>query len=215
MSEVLIIGLVAGLVLLGWAMLARTVTPADREIARVLQEQAAKRNGTFDLARGRGLLTVPYKTTTIETSTAEMFSGDVGTFDYVYARFRTSAFRDKDFKLINKSDGLLKPFFLKTDLSDERLSENYFAAGSDGAFLNELLTPDIRDALLKTLLNVQFGTRVGRGVGERGWLTVFKWHIVTPSGCDQLMETAALFHDRFEKLAGRGARSLVSPSPQS
>jgi hypothetical protein len=205
MTGSLVVVVIIGVILIGWMIQRLVFAPADREaekwVEKLLEEQARNRNGSVNVSGRRASLTVPHKNINIEVSSAGIAGGgDGGDFDYFYARFRLNVFTDKDFSLIVKSDGLLKPYFSRLEVLDKRFGERYVAAGSDSSFLNGVLTPEIRDKLLEASLNVQFGRRVGYGVGERGWLTVFKWHFVTEDAYDSMIETAILFYERFEEL---------------
>ncbi len=200
-----VVVVIIGVILIGWMIQKLIFGPADREfeksVERVLEVQARKHNVSVNVSGRRAFLTIPHKEINIEVSSAGIAGGgDGGGFDYFYARFRSNVFTDKDFSLIVKSDGLLKPLFSRLEVSDERLSERYVVAGSDSSFLDGVLTPEIRDKLLEASLNVQFGRRVGYGVGEKGWLTIFKWHFVTEVAYDSMIEIAILFYKRFEEL---------------
>jgi len=178
MTGSLVVVVIICVILVGWMIqrliFGRDDGEAEQWVERLLEEQARKRNGSVNVSGRRAFLTVPHKKINIEVSSATIAGGGDGVdFDYFYARFRSNVFTDKDFSLIVKSDGLLKPYLSRLDMSDERLREKYVVAGSDGSFLDDVLTPEIRDKLLEASLNVQFGRRVGYGVGERGWLTVF------------------------------------------
>jgi len=188
------------------------ITPAENkfnELARVyFDKQADKRHGTVTVADGIPALTIPYKTDTIELA---FISNDNDlTQEFTYARFRTERFPDKKFSMfVNSKDWVLKPLVIGTrvELLDERLREHYVVTGNDAAFVNRLLTDEVRHQLLKLPLNVKFGRRIdsSRLSGERGWLTVFMQGATAGDEIfDGLVEAAILFHERLGVMRGEG-----------
>jgi len=141
-----------------------------------LDRQAKKRNGTIAVSRGRPVLTVPNHTTNIEL--AVIRHDDDPSREYSYARFRTAAFADKNITImLNSKELLLKPLVIgsRVDVPDEVFREKYVVVANDPNFLNDLLTQEIRDELLKHSLQVKFGRRTDSSTlsRERGWLSVF------------------------------------------
>jgi hypothetical protein len=75
--------------------------------------------------------------------------------------------------------------------------------GSDASFVNDLLTPEIRERLLEASLQVKFGRQVETPPlnRERGWLTVFTRGLGAGEEVfDALIETAIVFYERMETL---------------
>ena len=184
------------------------INPAENkfnEVALVyFDKQLEKRHGTLTVTDGVPALAIPYKTATIDLA---FISNDNDlTQEFTYARFRTEHFSDKKFTMfVNSKDLFLKPLVIGTrvELLDGKLREHYVVTGNDAAFVNRLLTEEVRDQLLKLPLNVKLGRRIdsSRLSGERGWLTVFTQGATAGDEIfDALVETAILF---YESLNGR------------
>jgi|SRR4030095_15935064 hypothetical protein len=187
------------------------ISPAENkfnEWAReCMDKQALKHHGTVTVANGMPALKIPYKSTTIDLV---FIRNDEDLFrEYTYARFRTEHFSDKKFSMhVNSKDFLLKPLAIGTrvEILDERLREKYVVTGNDAAFVNRLLTEEIRDKLLKQSLHVKFGRRIDSSTlsQERGWLTVFiQGTNASDELFDGLIETASLFYESLEALSNR------------
>jgi hypothetical protein len=172
-----------------------------------MDKQALKRHGTLAVAGRTPALRIPHKTTTIElgyiSNTVDLSR------EFTYARFRTEHFPDKKFSMyVNSKDFLNKPIAIGTrvELVDERLREKYVVTGNDAAFVNRLLTQEVRDKLLQDSLHVKFGRRIDSSTlsRERGWLTVFILGMnASDELFDRLIETAILFYESLEALSNR------------
>ena len=146
------------------------------------------------------MLTTPYKDIRVEVSKALVPGHDF--IEYIYARFRSPLFADKSFKvMVDSDDVLLKPILLtnRVEVSDERFKGKYVVGANDPGFVNSVLSPELRDKLLEHALDVQFGKRIGRGIGEQGWLTVFTGAI-KEEAYDNMIEVAVMFYERFQAL---------------
>ena len=190
-------------VLGGWSM-ERINGPEEREFEdwtkTCLEKQAQKRGGSVKMSGRTALLTTPYKDINIEVSKAMVPGHDFS--EYIYARFKSPLFADKSFKVMVDSDDMwLKPRFVahRIEVSDERFSEKFVVDADDATFANNVLSAEIREKLLEHAFDVRFGKRVGRGIGEQGWLTVFTGAI-KEEAYDNMIEVAAMFYERFQAL---------------
>jgi hypothetical protein len=129
--------------------------------------------------------------------------------EYTYARFQTELFNDKEFLIaVNSKELLLKPlvFGTRVEVSDNKFAEEFVVTGNDAAFVNDLLTDEIRDKLRKESVHVKFGRRTDSSTltRERGWLSVFTQGMRTGvEAFDGLIETAILFYERIDAISGR------------
>ena len=192
------------IVVLGWWVQKRFEGPAKSEfedwVKMCLEKQALKRGGSVNVSGRTAVLKTPYKNISIEVSKALVPGHDDN--EYIYARFRSPLFTDKSFKLMVDSDDVwLKPRFVtnRVEVSDEKFSEKYVVDAADATFVNSVLSPELRDRLLQHAFEVRFGKRVGRRVGEQGWLTVFTYAIKEES-YDNMIEVAVMFYERFQAL---------------
>ena len=192
------------IVLLGWWIMGRINGPAEGEfedwVKTCLKKQAIKRGGNVDLSGRTAVLTTPYKDISIEVS-KELVPGHEEN-EYIYARFKSPVFSAKSFKvLVDSDDWLLKPRFLsnRVAVSDERFEGKYVVDAADAMFVNSVLSAEIRDRLLQHAFDVRFGKRVGRRIGEEGWLTVFTVAI-TEESYENMIEVAVMFYERFQAL---------------
>jgi hypothetical protein len=204
--------LVTVMIVILWMIFKRLfISPAERKFEELAREcmgrQAAKRHGALTVSNGMPGLTIPYKTATINlafiSNNNELYR------ECTYAQFRTAHFPDKKFKLLlNSKDFFLKPLAVGTriEILDDRLREAYVATGNDAAFVNRLLSQEIRDGLLKETPHVKFGRRIEAPPldRERGWLTVFVQNQrAGDETFDGLIETAILFYEGLEELNRR------------
>ena len=218
MDAWLIAPVIVVVVLLGWWIMGRINGPAEREFEdwakTCLEKQAIKRGGSVKMSGRTPVLTTPYKDINIEVSKAMVPGQDLN--EYIYARFKSPIFADKSFKVMVDSDDMwLKPRFVahRIEVSDERFGEKFVVDADDPAFANNVLSAEIREKLLEHAFDVRFGKRVGRAVGEQGWLTVFTGAI-KEDAYDNMIEVAVLFYERFEALGkyGEGPDSGVHPA---
>jgi hypothetical protein len=180
--------------------------PAEQQfkdsVRKCLDKQSLKHNGSVGTAQGQPLLTIPYQKIRIQVSLIEY--NDMSTSDHTFARFKTEAHNGQQFRIIRDSkDILTKPLVIGTRVAvpDDDFGSKYIVTGDDAAFVNEVLSQEIRDKLVKNELQVKFGRRtdVSRLNRERGWLTVFKGGMRAEDEVfDVLIETAILFYERLE-----------------
>jgi hypothetical protein len=185
------------------------IRPAEVEFNKLasetMEKQALKRQGRLTVAQRMPALSIPYKTTTIDLG---YISNDADlSQEYTYARIRTDKFANKKFSMyVNSKDFFTKPLAIGTrvELVDEGLREKYVVTGNDAAFVNRLLTDEVREKLLQKPLHVKFGRRIDSSTvsRERGWLTVFtQGNRAQDELFDALIETASLFYERLEALS--------------
>jgi len=103
--------------------------------------------------------------------------------------------------MVDSDDVWLKPRLLthRVEVSDEKFNEKYVVDAIDATFVNNVLSPEIRDRLFQDEFDVRFGKRIGRRIGEEGWLTVFTIAIKEES-YDNMIEVAIMFYERFQAL---------------
>jgi hypothetical protein len=209
-GSILVLGIV-GVCVIWFILKLLYFDKVDREqdvaIRKALDSQAQKHHGTVAISKGRPTLTIPHKGVEIELS---CISNNVELYnEYTYARFQTDSFTEKDFLIaLNSKELLLKPVVIGTriEISDVRFSEAFVVTGNDAAFVNDLLTEDIREMLCKESFQIKFGRRTDSFTlsRERGWLSVFTQGMRTGEAAfDALIETAILFYERLEVLKGR------------
>jgi len=201
---VLVLGVILGIIV-RWLF----IRPAEIEFKKVAREamekQALKRQGKLTVAQRMPALIIPYKKATIDLG---YISNEAdSSWEYTYARFRTDNFPNKKFSVYaNSKDFFTKPLAIGTrvELVDERLREKFVVTGNDAAFVNDLLTDEVREKLLQKPLHVKFGRRIDSSTvsRERGWLTVFtQGNRAQDELFDALIETASLLYERLEVLS--------------
>jgi hypothetical protein len=202
----LVIGLLVWLIV-KWLLIRPAETKFNELARECLDKQARKHHGTLTVTNGMPALKIPYKTTTIDL--AFIRNDDELFREYTYARFRTEHFSGKKFSMqVNSKEFFLKPLAIGTrvEITDERLREKYVVTGNDTAFVNRLLTQEVRDRFLQGSLHVKFGRRIDSSTlsQERGWLTVFILGMnASDELFDRLIETAILFYESLEALSNR------------
>ena len=204
MNAWLIAAVIVVIVLLGWWIMGLINGPAEREfevwVKTCLEKQAIKRGGSVTMSGRTALLTTPYKDISIEVSKALVPGQDFN--EYIYARFKSPLFADKSFKImVDSDDVLLKPRFVshRMEVSDERFSEKFVVDAADANFASNVLSAEIRGKLLEHAFDVRFGKRIGRGIGEQGWLTVFT-SAIKEEAYDNMIAVAIMFYERFQTL---------------
>jgi hypothetical protein len=206
-SWVFVIG-AAGVIVLWFIFKRLYLDPAEREqsisVEESMERQAQKRNGRVHLSGGQPTLTLPHRNVNIDLSL--ITNDDEMWRECSFATFRVDHFNDKHFLLaLNSKDIFLKPFVVGTrvEVPDEQFKEAYVITGNDTAFVNNVLTQEIRDKLRKECLQIVFGRRLNAPIlnREKGWLSVFTKFMSTGDDVfDGLIETAILFHDRLVEL---------------
>src|SRR6185503_7873047 len=199
----LVLGVILGIIV-RWLF----IRPAEAEFNKLaraaMEKQALKRQGRLTVAQRMPALSIPYKAAAIDLG---YISNDDSSWEYTYARFRTDNFPNKKFSMyVNSKDFFTKPLAIGTrvELVDEMLREKYVVTGNDAAFVNRLLTDEVREQLLQKPLHVKFGRRIDSSTvsRERGWLTVFtQGNRAQDELFDALIETASLFYERLEALS--------------